>query len=77
MCFIDTLTQIDFNRQNVSIKHVNLPIDGILCHLFKILSCNRAIFIGLDFNMRFNIDLKMILKKWLVQLMCMVRFLCR
>ena len=27
--------------------------------------------------MRFNIDIKVILKKWLVQLMCMVRFLCR
>ena len=57
---------MDFNRQNVSIKHVTLPIDGILCHLFKILSCNRAIFMLLDSNMRLNIDIKVIVKKWLV-----------
>ena len=31
----------------------------------------------LNVNMRFNLDTKVILKKWLVQLMCMVRFLCR
>ena len=63
-------------RQNVSIKHVNLLIQVILRHLIKILSCNRAIFIRPDFNTRFNIDIKVILNKWLVQLMCMVQFLC-
>ena len=66
-----------FIRQSVSIKHVNVPIKEILRYLIKILLCNRAIFIRPDFNMRFNIDIKVILKKWLVQLMCMVRFLCR
>ena len=60
-CFIGTFSLINTNR-----------------HLFEILSCNRAIFTRPDFNtMRFNIDSKVILKKWLVQLMCMVQFLCR
>ena len=52
-----------FIRQNVSIKHVNVPIEVILWHFFEILSCNRAIFICPNFNMMFNIDIKMILYK--------------
>ena len=48
---------MDFNIQNASIKHVNAPIDGTLWRLLQILSCNRAMFIRLDVNVRFNIDI--------------------
>ena len=63
-----------FIRQNVSINHVNVPIDQISWHKIKILFRNRTIFGRLDFNMRFNIDIQVILKKWRVELMCMWHF---
>ena len=63
-----------FIRQNVSIKHVNVPIYHNLWHKIKILVHNRAIFIWLDFIIRFNVDIKSILNKWRVELMCMWHF---
>ena len=63
-------------RQNVSIKHVNVPIDQISWHKIKILWYNRAIFIQLDFVIRFNIDITVILKKVACEVYVHVRFLC-
>ena len=54
-----------------------MPLIGTLTCFIDTFCLLKSIFMLPDFNMRFIIDIKMILKKWLVQLMCMVRFLCR
>ena len=66
-------SQIDFNRQNGYKKYINVPIDPFLWHLYY----NRAIIIPQDFGMSLiSISISKRFNR-MVQLMCMIQFLCR